>query len=160
LAPRDQEFALSLIEQFKRRGALSDKQWPWVKRLAERASPPADKPAPRRLGDPSALFAMFDKARAKLTFPHLMLRLPDQERIKVWIAGPRDALPGALVVATEDRERLGQVDPDGTWHPRESREPAAYEPVAQRLCELIEAPQATLPELWRPHMSPYKSEEV
>ncbi len=46
LSAKDAEFAASLSKQYARRGELSDKQWPWVVKLTERATAPAPAKAP------------------------------------------------------------------------------------------------------------------
>lgn len=40
LNERDQSFARSMIDQFALRGYLSDKQWPWIEKLAAKALDP------------------------------------------------------------------------------------------------------------------------
>ncbi|MDJ0905396.1 MAG: DUF6011 domain-containing protein [Woeseiaceae bacterium] len=52
-------FAQSLIGQYERKGYLSDKQWHWVKKLADEAKAPKAAPAPAT--NTPNLAAIFDK---------------------------------------------------------------------------------------------------
>jgi len=146
LDSRDEEFALSLINQFDRRGALSVKQWPWVTKLVAKLDAPAGATAERNLGDLTELKAMFAKAGERIKFPHLLLRV-EAEPVKVWIAGPRSHAPGALSVATAtDRRWVGRVETNGTWSPGHTMPADFMGSVADVLAKLIAAPQATLAE--------------
>jgi len=149
LPEKDQTFALSLLQQHASSGRLSDRQWPFVKKLVERIDHPQPADGPRNLGDQTELRAMFATAAARLKFPHLLLRHAHDgysETLKIWIAGPRSMQPGSLSVTTTavNREWLGRVLEDGTWAPGHTRSAAEYDSVADLLCELIAAPQATL----------------
>lgn len=149
LPEKDQTFALSLLQQQARTGTLSAKQWPWVKKLVDRIDQPPEATGPRNLGAQTELRALFAKAGEKIKFPHLLLRHVCDgyaETIKLWIAGARSMQPGSLSVTTTAvaREWLGRVMPDGTWTPGHTRTVAEYDSVADLLCELIAAPQATL----------------
>lgn len=149
LPERDRTFASSLLAQLGRRGTLSDKQWPWIKTLADRLAaldnPDAAKPAATSLGDMAPLMAMFARAAEKLKFPHLLLRLNETQRAKVWIAGSRARCPGSLTVVDADtRERLGSIMPTGAWEPAGHLHPTDAAQIAAVLAELIAAPIATL----------------
>ena len=142
LPAKDQTFALSLLRQQARTGGLSDRQWPWIKRLVDRLDQPQDAGGPRNLGDQTELRAMFATAGEKLKFPHLLLRHDRgdyAETLKVWIAGARSTHPGSFSVTTTAvaREWLGRVMQDGTWTPGHSRSAAEYDSVAGLLSELI-----------------------
>ena len=149
LPAKDQTFALSLLQQHASNGRLSDRQWPYIKKLVDRLDQPQGTEGPRNLGDQTELRALFTKAGEKIKFPHLLLRHVCDgytETIKLWIAGARSMQPGSLSVTTTAvaREWLGRVMPDGTWAPGHTRTAAEYDSVADLLCELIAAPQATL----------------
>ena len=149
LPAKDQTFALSLLQQHASNGRLSDRQWPYIKKLVDRLDQPQGTEGPRNLGDQTELRALFAKAGEKIKFPHLLLphvRDGYTETIKLWIAGTRSMQPGSLSVTTTAvaREWLGRVMPDGTWTPGHTRTAAEYDSVADLLCELIAAPQATL----------------
>ena len=149
LPEKDQTFALSLLQQQARTGALSARQWPWVKKLVDRIAQPPEPTAPRNLGDQTELRAMFATAGEKIKFPHLLLRHECDgyaETIKLWIAGSRSAQPGTFSAATTAtaREWLGRIMQDGTWMPGHSRTAAEYDSVADLLSELLAAPHAFL----------------
>lgn len=149
LPPKDQTFALSLLQQQSRTGKLSAKQWPWVTKLVDRIDHPQPVTEARNLGDQTALRAMFATAGAKIKFPHLLLRHDCgeyAETLKLWIAGARSSQPGSLSVVTTatNREWLGRVHQDGTWTPGHTRSAIEYDSVADLLSELIAAPTAFL----------------
>ena len=149
LPAKDQTFALSLLQQQARTGALSPNQWPWVRKLVERIDQPANAAETRNLGDQTALRAMFAAAAPKIKFPHLLLRHDCgeyTETLKVWIAGPRSAQPGSFSVTTTavSREWLGRIGRDGIWTPGHTRSAIEYDSVADLLSELIAAPHAFL----------------
>ena len=115
LAPRDQDFANSLIEQSKHR-ILSAKQLYWVDVLADRAAKPA--PEAKQVGDMSGAIALFDKARQHLKYPAIVLSVADVGEVRINVAGDRARFPGSLnVVRYADREWLGRVHQDGTFEP-------------------------------------------
>lgn len=141
LTDKDQAFALSLLSQQAQRG-LSAKQWPWIKKLADRIDAP-EASAARHLGDPSALKALFAKAGEKIKFPHLLLHVGG-ETLKLWVAGDRSRTPGSLSVCGPLRVWVGRVAQDGTWEPGHTK-PADYlSSVADLLTELLAHPQETL----------------
>jgi hypothetical protein len=149
LSAKDQTFALSLLQQQARTGGLSNRQWPWVKKLVDRLDHPQETSGPRNLGDQTQLRAMFATAGEKIKFPHLLLRHDRDgyaETLKVWIAGARSMQPGSFSVTTTAvaREWLGRVMQDGTWTPGHTRTAAEYDSVASLLSELIAAPHAFL----------------
>lgn len=151
LPAKDQTFALSLLQQQARTGALSAKQWPWVKKLVDRIDQPATTTETRHLGDQTALRALFATAAAKIKFPHLLLHHDCgdfAETLKLWIAGPRSAQPGSFSITTTavSREWVGRVMQDGTWAPGHSRSALEYDSVADLLSGLIAAPSAFLAE--------------
>ena len=61
------DFARSLVDQFDRRGDLSPKQWPWVRRLAGTATPTAVA------GDFAGIMRLFEVAREHLKYPKIRL---------------------------------------------------------------------------------------
>lgn len=139
LDPRDRDFAQSLIQQHDRRG-LSDKQWPWVKRLADRLAP---NPA-HQLGDTAALLALFARTGGKLKYPALTVDLSDQDTLRLHVAGDTARHPGSITVNTLDRQRLGSLHRDGTWSPLDTRSADLYASVADLLTRLLADPAGFL----------------
>lgn len=83
---RDREFAQSLVNQFNRRGMLSDRQWPWVDTLMQRvyvqqgmAAAPRDEN--HIDGDFSRLFAwtQLSNARVGLNFGPIRVSRPSEQ---------------------------------------------------------------------------------
>jgi len=87
--------------------------------IAERAAPAAAAP----VGDLSRINAMFDRAKAHLKYPAIVL-----EGFRVSVAGARAKEPGSLTITSIDRtgtdkfgrparDWYGRVSVTGTFHP-------------------------------------------
>jgi hypothetical protein len=118
LAVADQSFARDLLANYGRRGALSDKQWLWVDKLAERSMNPPAKPSTEAVGDFSGVIGLFAHARSKLQYPKITLQVGHQP-IQLSLAGPRSKYEGQVQV-TDGRPFgqnvwFGRVDQAGTW---------------------------------------------
>jgi hypothetical protein len=93
---RDQRFALSMADQFKRRGYLSEKQWVWVDRLTERATRTRTNIGLKSL---KAIADIFATARGTLQFPKIVFDdTPLGHSIKLEVCGPKARVPGAINV--------------------------------------------------------------
>lgn len=119
LAGKDAEFAQSLLDQHDRRGSLSQKQWPWVQRLAEKAT--AGPPTAHKVGTMAPVLALFETAAANLTKPAVVLAGPTGG-IRLTIAGEGAKVPGSITITSErdehgEREWLGRIRVDGTFEP-------------------------------------------
>ena len=111
LDSRDREFAHSLVDCFNRRGSLSERQWPWVSKLIDRANPkPAAEPADAV--DLSRLTALFDKAAQGMKRPQVAFACNAGEFV-VSRAGDNSANPGFLYLKTVDKSYLGKISPKG-----------------------------------------------
>ena len=128
LSPRDAEFATSLLQQYARKGDLSEKQWPWVEKLAEKAQalgnePKAGfertsfsyserKPAAPAQDEPSftKITEMFDKAAEELKKPRVMFAADGVGEFMVRRAGNDSRNPGYLYVVM-DGEYVGKIEP-------------------------------------------------
>lgn len=110
---KDKEFTESLVRQYKMRG-LSSKQWYWVTTLAERMLAPP--PTPKAVADFTGVYAMFTKAREKIKYPKINLRLDDGCLVKLYVAGERSKVPDVInVVEPESETWYGRVHTDGRW---------------------------------------------
>jgi len=107
-------FALSLVGQYRRNGRLSDRQWPWVHKLAvDATTPEAEKPSVDV--DCSAIFALFAHAmdkgmkRPRIIFP----------QAKFSLAGPHSRNAGSIHVAegTYPGKYFGHITPEGKFVP-------------------------------------------
>lgn len=129
-----QSFAASLIAQASSRG-LSDKQMYWVNKLIDDAAKPA--PTAVNVGDLSAINALFDKARAHLKYPAIVMSVPAaQMTIRINVAGPSAKFPGSLNVCSgekpamdERRTWFGRVMKDGAYTPSAN----AHDAIVERL---------------------------
>ena len=119
LKPDDQHFAQSLLKQHQRKGTLSDKQWYWVGKLAERATQPAEPLPESEVGSFKGVVELFEIARKHLKYPKITLALPGGQAIQLTLAGKASKFPGTINVT--DGKPFGQntwygrVSKDGTW---------------------------------------------
>ena len=143
LSASDQEFAESLIAQSKRRG-LSDRQWPWVAKLVERATTPA--PEPMKIGAIGAIVALIDRAKSRLKYPAIMLRAGDDLDLRVSVAGPQSRHAGAVNVTSIERGAdgrrswYGRITPAGQYEPALRLLQSEREAIGQALVCFAEDP--------------------
>jgi len=128
LSARSQEFAQSLLNAHQRYGQLTPRQQPYVQRLIDQASRPAATTAPAavNVGNMQGVVALFDRARAHLRRPAIVLSVPDLPHpVRLSVAGSTARVPGSINVVQADytgndfrnRTWYGRVMQDGTFHP-------------------------------------------
>lgn len=123
LSDKDIDFMSSLNAQLGKKGSLSDKQWPWVVTLMERAHKkqfPEQYEAPKvetvTTGAMHGLIRLFKKAAPKLKYPAILLATSSGTAIRLYLAGPNSKTPGFVqIVRKDDKEWLGRVSPEGEW---------------------------------------------
>lgn len=122
LAPKDQDFAGSLIVQYQTKGHLSDKQWYWVKTLITKATEPKPPVEAVTVGDFAGVLALFAKAKQHLQAPKIELDLKGQPVVMA-IAGNKSKHPGSIVLSngeaygTPNRVFFGLVKESGAFLP-------------------------------------------
>lgn len=142
LSESDQAFAGSLIAQSQRRG-LSEKQWPWVAKLVERATQPA--PEPMKIGAIGPIVALIDRAKSRLKYPAVLLRAGELE-LRVSVAGPTSRHPGAVNVTSIERGSdgkrawYGRIIPAGQYEPALRLLQSEREAIGQALVCFAEDP--------------------
>lgn len=122
LPESDRAFAQSLLQQWVRKGSLSDKQWLWVDKLVA-----ATVPKPKvevAIGNVGGVIGLFKQAMKNLKFPKLTFALPDGKPLQLSIAGPNSKAPGTVVL-TDGRPYggntyYGRVTTNGVWEPVQS----------------------------------------
>lgn len=128
LSADDKKFAGSLLTQLEKRGDLSDRQWPWVEKLATRAeaakSGVPDFTESIEVGDFGGVIALFDKASKNLKHPHIRLQLPSGAQLSLNVAGKSSSRPGCVNLTDGKpfgrNTWYGRVNPDGRWEPSRS----------------------------------------
>lgn len=119
LSFRDKDFATSLLSQFDRKGDLSDKQWPYVIKLAKAATGQEEKPKSVEVGSMVALVNLFKRAKAHLKRPAIVLQNAAVGEIRLSEAGQKARVPGSINVTTPgpygERVWYGRVTVDGTF---------------------------------------------
>lgn len=118
------EFAQSLFQQHQMRGKLSDRQWPWVFKLAEEAKA-KQAPVVQTSAAPARPALSFPKIRGMFAHaiesghktPRITLDL-DQGRIRLSIAGATSKAPGAVQITDGgpfgENQWYGRLEIEGT----------------------------------------------
>lgn len=147
LPDKDLDFAMSLIDSVRRRvaqgGGATEKQRRWLVTLAERTAGVA-KPHTRAtsaVGDLAGVMALFDRAKAHLKAPAIVISPDDPRKVpypREWrlsVAGPKARVPGSInvlqkaarrgmgdhLLVEEDEKWFGRILPGGVFEasPRE-----------------------------------------
>jgi hypothetical protein len=134
--PTSRSFATDLIRKASR--GLSDKQLFWVNKLTEQARNPMPALAPIAIGSMNGIIELFDRAKAHLKFPAIILSCTS-ETLRITVAGPSAKFPGSVNVTSQerydDRRRwFGRVHRDGRYEPSAKAEASAMV-IAARLIE-------------------------
>ena len=123
-------FAQSLIASYERNGFLSDKQWAWVDKLADRAEAALTQPTVA-IGDFGPMVALFDNASAAgLKFPKIRLDVDSGMPLVLAKCGSRSKHEGAIRATNgagfndPDNRYFGMIDTDGRWVPGRDATPA------------------------------------
>lgn len=124
-------FAQSLIAGYERNGYLSDKQWTWVDKLADRAEV---QPVTEVIGNFGPMIALFNKAsEAGLKFPKVRLDVDGGTKLVLAKCGSRSKHEGAIRATNgagfndPDNRYFGMIDTDGRWVPSRDATPAVVE---------------------------------
>lgn len=127
LAPRDREFAGSLVSNFYRYGHLSEKQMEWVKTLTHRAvAPKTDLPTVSVTA--KAIFEMFARASKHLKYPKVVLQDTTGAKVVFGRAGGASRYAGQVMVSDGgpfgNNKFYGRISEDGvfTMAPKNTQE--------------------------------------
>lgn len=120
LPAKDHTFAMSMAGGVVRYKRASEKQLFWLDKLIARING-EDKPAERvktAVGDLTGINALFDKAKASLKRPAIVLNAGEVE-IRLSVAGPEARVPGSINVSTtgafENRTWFGRILASGEF---------------------------------------------
>lgn len=118
LQPKDRDFGLDLINGFKKKGFLSDKQWYWVDVLISRATGTEQSQVQVNVGDFTPVIELFKKAQKHVKYPKISLQVGAQP-LQLSVAGSGSKAPGTVNV-TDGRPFgnniwFGRVTPAGEW---------------------------------------------
>lgn len=97
LAKLDNDFAQSLVNQFKKRGSLSEKQWFYARKLTTSRTEMFNFPE---------INALFELASLHLKYPKVHLQTADSRSVVLARAGDRSKAPGTINVT--DGKRYGE----------------------------------------------------
>jgi hypothetical protein len=117
LSPRSREFASSLCQQYWKRGYLSERQEPWVWKLIDEATKPAE---PETTINAEPLFAKFAEAQKHIQFPKLIFDSP-VGKVKLHPAGEMAKYPGSITIKV-DGGWVGRIHKDGRLEVRNHKE--------------------------------------
>lgn len=121
------DFARSLLDQYRNRGSLSDRQWPWVEKLA------ADGPRSEAFTDAvsmTAIIAAFESAKQHKGNPVLRILAGEDHVLRLAvIRSERSRYPGAINVTGnqrqyDDRPWYGRINLDGSFSRSRETTPA------------------------------------
>lgn len=160
LPVKDHQFALSLVQQYLDKGALSPKQASWAEKLLSWAE---GKPTPFKAmvkpsfisGNFGAVYALFAKAKEHLKYPkiklaHPTLAMPDKSIIMLALAGSKSKVPGVVNVTDGGKygENIwyGRVYPDGKFEANSKVSPEALVEVQKMLVALALDPAKVVAE--------------
>lgn len=143
LGGRDREFALSLIDQYERRGDLSPKQIPWVDTLIERAQAAAAPKAEKPVLAFSVIASLFETAGRNLKRPSLVLSAPWGGEVRIKRAGEQSREPGSLVLVDRpgfDATYFGRISRTGELTLARSLPASRADALTAMLCEFSADP--------------------
>lgn len=107
------------------------------------------KPAPPvksellKLGDPSALNAMFENAANHLKRPKIRIQVEGFGLLRLYRAGPQSKVPGSIQVCEDEWSGrwYGRLHTDGRWEPNRRMSERELLPITSMLAELVEDPE-------------------
>lgn len=121
---RDRAFADDLLHSLGQYGSLTDKQWWWVKKLAERTLVQPKKLS-ETLAPMAAVIKLFEAGSSRLKYPKVRLITEEGRRLRLNLAGKKSSRPGTVNVAdaservdqnTGWRKWYGYINRDGVFH--------------------------------------------
>ncbi len=160
LRSKDQGFASSLISQFSSKNSLSNKQWYWVKKLANTAKH-GYEPAPvaaegESMGEFGGIFEMLQTANANIKYPKIRLATKNGQSVVLKINSPRSRSPGQISITDgrrygEDGVYFGRIDGQGIFVAgmRGSANLEVLEDVKELLRRMSQDPAGTASEYGR-----------
>lgn len=127
-----QNFARSLVGQFKEKGRLSDKQWPYVRKFAEQLTqptPPETDAAPATTPfDATAILEHMEVAKGNGLKKPTLIFGDEEHMVKIAAAGAESKNHGQYYVVLDD-DYMGRLAPGGSYTQVKGTPPI--------LCELI-----------------------
>ena len=124
------KFVPSVMEQFNKKGALSDKQWGIVERIVTARCETPINFAPE---DVEALYNFFFTARESIKYPKITITMDNEETLRIKMSGERSKQPDILQLEVAGAW-VGRLYPDGKLDKARS---ADWETVASWLSDLL-----------------------
>lgn len=145
LPASDRGFALSLYEQYRKKGALSPKQMEWVEKLNAAMLGIPEPVIEVRLPSFAGVVALFKAVAAKILHPKLVLKAGSLP-VQMQLAGPKSTQPGTVVV-TDGKPYgrnvfYGRVTAEGTWSPHRDVDAKQLRELSKLLCDFAANPSA------------------
>ena len=146
LSERDAAFAQSLLKQarspYKDAVPLSQKQWMWVRKLADKATAEPTAPA-APVASFSPIVDLFAKAGGK--FPAIVFQADDGTAFRLSRAGAASSAPGTINVTDTakgfgNRIWFGRIGLDGAFQPSNKVAPATMTSVTTALAAFAANP--------------------
>lgn len=107
------DFAESLVAQYKSKGKLSPKQWVWVHKLADERRTPKAAPTYEADGETKNIVPLLLRAKEKLTYPNIR-----HQNVKLGVFGANSKYAGQVRVKfryeeSEEFQYGGRIDTEG-----------------------------------------------
>lgn len=112
-------FAQSLRQQYSRKGKLSERQWPWVHKLAVEADQPRKATAADVDLGAGKVIELFDRAAQNLKYPRVTLTFKGAT-VRFQRCGPNSKHPGSVNVTD------GGGYHTGIWYGRINRDDGSF----------------------------------
>lgn len=121
MAPRDTEFAGSLVSNFYKWGRLSDKQMQWVDTLTQRVQAPKPQQVAAERLNFQPIQDLFDRAGQRLRRVKVKLQAADATPVVFARAGTSSKYAGQIMItdggAYGEGRWFGRIDTNGDFYP-------------------------------------------
>jgi len=160
---KNQGFAKSMADQFKKKGSLSEKQWYWVEKLLREVISPPAPPEAVQVGKFSKVYELMHKAKENLKWPKMRLQIADPSYTPLFedsepeylpvvfgMSGKNSKRPGTIHMTDGgpfgDNRFFGWIGEDGSWTQPQNMDDKVAAGLRSLLHALAEDPMKTLSE--------------
>ena len=142
---KDVTFVCSLLDNYEKRNALSQKQWDWVVRLAAKYTQPNEI----TVGSFAGVYQLIFQARAHLRYPKIRLVIRNDDidyPVALSMSGPKSKYPDTINVTDGapygENIWYGRIYPDGKFDFSAKAESSpVFSQVVALLARLAEQPE-------------------
>lgn len=124
------KFVPSVMEQFNKKGALSDKQWSIVERIVTAR---CETPINYAAEEVEVLYNFFFTARESIKYPKITFKMDNEDTLRIKMSGERSKQPDILQLEVDGRW-VGRLFPDGKLDKARDTD---WETIASYLSDLL-----------------------